>query len=129
MKAEQTIDALSYDQRNDRLMVGAAAGTRLLAVDTRMQVISSVAVTPPAGSGRLALSVSSADSTIAMTRAGNRAGSTLRWEGGAGNKTAKSPFDGLAAGPLMKVARSVSMLDAARSKLPAWRLGHTGRQS
>lgn len=158
------IEAMSYDVRNDRLIVacgGARAALRhLLAVTPALKVIGEVPLPALPGKGRLALSVNSRDATLVLNRQGSSEVATLRWlasgalvsgrlalasgadtsalqvsglgriylsEGGKvasfdkdGVRIAGSPFDGLRAGPLLKVARSCNTLDESISRLPAW---------
>lgn len=159
-----SVEAMSYDLRNDRLIVACGSGTvasrRLLAVTPALKTTAEVPLPPLPGKGRLALSVNSRDATLVLSRAGSPEVATLRWlasgaqvsgrlalaaraetsalqvsgqgriyinEGGKvasfdkdGIRIAGSPFDGLRAGPLLKVARSSNTLDDAISRLPAW---------
>jgi hypothetical protein len=86
-----TIEAMSYDMRNDRLIVACGGATaaqrRLLAVTPALTpaLTSSLkatgAVPLPAlpGKGRLALSVNSRDATLVLSRQGSPEVATLRW--------------------------------------------------
>ncbi|HYG81760.1 MAG TPA: hypothetical protein VD861_15290 [Pyrinomonadaceae bacterium] len=156
-----SVDAVSYDQKNDRLVVASSAAKRLLAVAPGLQVLGQAEAPDVPGSGRLSLSVNGRDATILLTRQGSPEAATVRWhatgalatgrfrllaqgptsaahinrkgriyvsEAGKvaafdtdGNRVTASVFDGLRAGPLLKVARSSYNLDEARSRRKEWK--------
>lgn len=73
------VDAISYDQKNNRFVVASSAAKRLLSVTPRLQVTGNVEAPEVPGKGRLSLSVSGRDSTVIITRQGVPDGATVRW--------------------------------------------------
>ncbi len=157
----ERIDAISYDAKNDRLIVAPSSATRVVAVSPDLKLVGETHAPAVAGTGRLALSVNGRDGTIVLSRAGSTKAATLRWhptgaiaagqfhllaeaphavhvdrrgklyasENGKiaafdhdGNRVG-SPLDGLAAGPILKVARSGHNFDPVRSHRKGWRNG------
>ena len=134
-----TIDALAWDARADRLVVGSSATRRLLAVGPTMRLLGSVETPMPPGAGQLALAVDERDSSITVARAGSPDLRSLRWTGGGDvastrltresaaprdrNAALARAFEGLPVGASAAMAHSTSILDPARSALPRWRFG------
>jgi len=154
------IDAISYDAKNDRLLVASTAAKRILSVAPALKVLEHIEAPEVAGTGHLKLSVNGRDATIVLTRQDSPDVATLRWhptgalatsrfrllaqgptaaihinrkgrlfasEAGKiatfdtdGDRVAGSIFDGLSAGPLLKVARSSHNLDEERSRRKEW---------
>jgi hypothetical protein len=157
------IDAISYDQKNDRLIVAMPSTKRLLAVTPALQDLDNTETPEVPGTGRLTLSVNGRDATIVLSREGSPDLATLRWHStGAraqgrfrlmtegrtsaahvdrkgrlsavedgkiatfdtdGNRLVGALFDGLPAGPLLKIARSSHNFDPVRSRLKEWKNG------
>ncbi|MCM3874770.1 MAG: hypothetical protein ND895_29090 [Pyrinomonadaceae bacterium] len=155
------IDAISYDQKNDRLIVAAPSTKQLLAVSPALKVLGNTEAPNTPGTGRLAMSVNGRDATIILSREGSPEVTTLRWhstgaratghfrvmtdghtaaahvdrkgrvvtsENGKiatfdtdGNRLSGSVFDGLPAGPLLKLARSSHNFDPVRSRRKEWK--------
>jgi hypothetical protein len=154
------VEAISYDQKNDRLLV-ATSTQKLLALTPTLQKLDQTEVPEVRGTGRLMLSVNGRDATILVSRQNSQEAATLRWRstGGRaeghfrlltegrtsaahldrkgklfavedgkiatfdsdGSREAQSKFDGLPAGPLLKVARSSHNFDPVRSQRKEWR--------
>jgi hypothetical protein len=163
LDAGAAIEAISYDQKNDRLIAAVASAKRLLAVAPELRLIGETEAPEVPGSGRLALSVNGRDATIVLSREGSPEAATLRWEAAGartaggfrlqtegrtaaahvnrkgrlfaaedgkiatfdadGKRVAGSVFDGLPAGPLLKVSRSSHNFDPARSQQKEWMNG------
>src|SRR5262245_16213492 len=75
----EPIEAISYDARNDRLIVAPSSTARVIAVSPELQVLGDTLAPAIAGTGRLALSVNGRDGTIVLTRTGSTKVATLRW--------------------------------------------------
>jgi hypothetical protein len=155
------IDAVSYDQKNNRLIVASLPSKRLLALTPSLKVVDNTEAPDVPGTGRLAMSVNGRDATIVLSREASPEVFTLRWNpSGArpagrfhlmtqgrtsavhadrkgklmafddgkiatfdkdGDRVTGSVFDGLPAGPLLKVARSSHNFDPIRSQQKEWK--------
>lgn len=74
------IDAISYDARNDRLVLATSSAKRLVAVSPDLRVLGDIQAPEVPGQGRPALSVNGRDGTIVLSRAGTPRAATLRWQ-------------------------------------------------
>jgi hypothetical protein len=80
LDAGTTIEAISYDQKNDRLVAAISGANQLLAVTPALQPLDHTHVPEVAGTGRLAISVNGSDATIVLSREGSQDAATLRWD-------------------------------------------------
>jgi hypothetical protein len=97
LDAGAAVDAMSYDQKHDRLIVAAATPKRLLSVASGLKVLGDIEAPNVPGTERLALSVNGHDGTIVLARGNSPEAATLRWhESGA---FAVGHFQLLAQGP------------------------------
>lgn len=74
------VDALAFDQKENRLIVATSRGSRLLSLTPALKLLGSVECPAVAGTGRLSLSVNGRDQTITLSRQGANEISTLRWK-------------------------------------------------
>jgi hypothetical protein len=73
------IDAMSYDAKNDRLIVAPSSSTRLISVSPALKLLGETQAPEIPGAGRRVLSVNGRDGTIVLSRAGTNKAATLRW--------------------------------------------------
>lgn len=83
------IGAISYDQKNNRLILAAPANKRLLALDPKLKLLEDTEAPDVPGTGRLAMSVNGRDGTIVLSRADNPDVATLRWHSTGARATGK----------------------------------------
>lgn len=76
---DASVDALSYDQKGDRMIAVVAGGKRLTSFDSAFKLQAQIDAPVVLGSGRLNLSVNSRDQTISLARHGNAEVASLRW--------------------------------------------------
>ena len=75
----EAVDAVSYDQKNNRLVVASSGAKRLFSVTPKLQVTGNVEAPEVPGKGRLSLSVRGRDSTVIITREGAPEAAKVRW--------------------------------------------------
>ena len=74
------IDAISFDDKENRLIAAISQGSRVLSLTPALKLLGSVECPAVAGTGRLSLSVNGRDQTITLSRQGANEISTLRWK-------------------------------------------------
>ena len=100
------IDALGWDARADRLVVGSSATRRLLSVGPTMRLLGSVETPLPPGTGQLSLSVDDRDGSITVARAGSPDVRALRWAGGGDVASTRFTLAGAASASGVQVDRT-----------------------
>jgi hypothetical protein len=79
LEMDANVDALSYDQKADRMIAIVAGGKRLSRFDSALKLHSQIDAPTVPGSGRLNLSVNSHDQSISIARHGSAEVATVRW--------------------------------------------------